>query len=371
MTPLICTGPLLHPRRWPLVVLALLLCAGSAARADGDGLSGRCSKNTSGSNHVAFVCQSLSIASGETISLRALSQGTVTVTVQGDFRVGAGSTINEGGAASRLTLVVGGLVDLGADVSLTADLFSSGVVTTGARTTFVGNIQTDSAAINMGDHCSLSGNLTTTVAGVINIGADCVVTGDLTTASGAINVGDRSTINGAILSSVAGAVTLGADVTVNGAIATTYHGSDIGAGAITVGTGSTVRQGATTNTGAITIAAGSKVCGNVVTNDGAITVGANASVCNSVCTGNSGAITVGAGATVGGNVETHTAGAITVGTGANVTGAVNVRNAGAKTIVAGATVGTAMLGGNCATVSRATPSRLRITARDWRQIFLR
>ena len=354
-----------------LTLSALLLCAWTGAKADGDGLWSSCSRTSNGTNLVTYTCKSLSIPAGKTVTLGTPSQGAVVVTVQDDFSAGAGSKINVGGLATNLTLMVGGLVNLGADVSLTANLFSTGVVTIGARNTLVGNIQTASAAINVGDHSSISGNLTTTVAGVINIGADSTVNGDITTASGAINVGDRSTINGAILSSVAGAVTLGANVTVIGTVATTYHGSDVGAGAITIGTGSEVKKGMTTNTGAITIAAGSKVCGNVVTNDGAITVGANATVCNSVCTGNSGAITVGAGAAVGGNVETSTAGAITVGTGANVTGAVNVKNAGAKTIVDGATVGTVMLGGNCIYVAKVTPSRLKITAREWRQIFMR
>jgi hypothetical protein len=374
MNPLIYAARVKRPCYKPLATLAtlaLLLFAWTGAKADSDGLWSRCSRSSSGTNLVAYACQSLSIGAGETITLQGRSQPAVVVTVQGDFTAGAGSKINVGGLASNLTLIVGGLVNLGTDVSLTANLFSSGVVTTGARSTLVGNLQTASAAINVGDHSSVSGNVTTTVAGVINIGADSTVNGDLTTASGAINVGDRSTINGAILSSVAGAVTLGANVTVTGTVATTYHGSDVGAGAITIGTGSEVKKGMATHTGAVTIAAGSKVCGNVVTNDGAITVGANASVCNSVCTGNSGAITVGAGATVGGNVETSTAGAITVGTGANVTGAVNVKNAGAKTIVDGATVGTVMLGGNCITVAKVTPSRPKITARAWRQIFMR
>ena len=369
MNPLVRSGPVVSPWRKPLAVLALSLCAWSAANADG--LPDRCSRSGSGTNMAAYVCPSLTIAAGRTINLLGLKQGAIVLTVEGDFRVGAGSKINEGGLASNLTLIVGGLVDLGSDVSLTANVFSSGVVTTGARSTLVGNIQTESAAINVGDHSSVSGNLTTTVAGVINIGAYSTINGDLTTASGAINVEDRSTINGSILSSVAGAVTLGTNVTVTGTVATTYHGSDVGAGAITIGTGSEVKKGMTTNTGAITIAAGSKVCGNVVTNDGAITVGASATVCNSVCTGNSGAITVGAGASVGGNVETSTAGAITVGAGANVGGAVNVKNAGAKTIVAGATVGTMMLGGNCIWVAKVTPSHLKITAREWRQIFMR
>ena len=361
------------PRAWRWGFAALLLCDGPPTWADQNVIAENCARSvgSSSSKMISYSCNALSITAGQTISLQSLTQGSAMVTVQGDLRVGSGAKINAGGPPTNLSLVVTGLVDLGADSTLSANLVSSAVVTTGARSIFVGNIQTGSAAINIGDHNTVTGNLSTVMAGVINIGADTIVTGELSTASGAINVGDRSTINGSILSSVAGAITLGKGVTVTGTVATTYHGSDIGAGAITVGSDSEVKKGLTTNTGAITIASSSKVCGNVVSNDGAITVGADASVCNSVCTGNSGAITVGAGAIVGGNVESAMAGAITVGAYARVAGAVTVRQAGAKTIVAGAIVGLAMLGNTCVTQAPVTATPIKIISRQWRQVYMR
>lgn len=364
-------------RRWRFGFVALLLLVWLPAQADSNALSSHCSKNNSSgsSKNSVYICGSLSIPAGDTITLGSGTPTSITVTVKGSFKTDKASKINEGGFASNLTLGVSGKTDLGADSSLTANLTGAGDVTTGARSTVVGNIQTESADINVGDDSTVTGNITTMV-GVITIGARSTVIGDLTTADGAINVGDDSTINGSLLSTNTGAITLGENVTVNGRVATTYHGSEDGAGAITIGSYSNVIGDIITNTGAITVNAGktgkkTNVCGNVATNDGAITVGADATVCKSVCTGNTGAITVGAGATVGGNVETANAGAITVGTEASIKGSVTVQKAGEKTVVDGAKVGSTMIGDKCLILTQLIPIPLKIKSREWRQIFMR
>lgn len=361
-----------------------------------------------------YTCSPLTLGAGATITIAAPA----TITVNGNFTTGAGTKINDGGTAANLTLViVDGITDLGADTILYGNLIGSlkvktgskskvvgnittiaGVITIGNNNQVIGNIKTDSAAINIGNDtiignsstgCNaipVNGNITTTIAGVIDVGTGSTVNGRLTTASGAINVGNGSTINGNILSTVAGAITLGNNVTVTCKVATTYHGSDIGAGAITVGENSQVTGGLATNTGAITVGNNANICGNVATDDGAITIGAHATICESVCSGNSGAITIGADATVGGNVVTAVAGAITVGTHATVGGNVETAGAGAitietKAIVKGGTDADASIAKD-ATVGNKTSSSgacisstsltfPRVKAREWRQIFMR
>jgi hypothetical protein len=343
-----------------------------------------------------YTCSPLTLAAGDTITIT----GPTAITVSGDFTTGNFTQINAAGDSTDLTITVTGITELGASTILKGNIIgnnattgtitigansqvegdltttTAGVINIGADSVVVGDLNTLSGAINVGDRSTVTGSIKSSLAGVITIGADSVVGGDLTTLSGAINVGDRSTVNGSILSSLAGAVTIGVHVIAMGDVATTYEGSEIGAGAITINSGSEVAGSVTTNTGAITVGVDAKVAGNVSANDGAITVEAGADIAFSTCTGNSGAITIGTGANVGGNVETATAGAITIGALANVTGGVTVHKAGARTIGAGATVGERM-DANCEIIAPhiLPPGTIlsppRIISRQWRQILMR
>lgn len=381
-------GPRTEPARRgaPALALALLL-AWLPARAEHFSFPGKlpapCSANSSGT----YVCTSLTLAPGDTISIGAAT----TITVNGALRTGRLSRINQGAGPTRLSLVVIGTTALGENTILHANLSGGGAITTGAHSVVVGNLtaiagvinigahgtvvgalKTDSAAINTGEFSSITGAITSTIAGVVTIGADSNVVGNITTTSGAINIGARSVIDGAITSLVAGAITVGANARVTGSVATTYHGSDVGAGAITLEDDVEVRGAVATHTGAITSGTRSQVSGSVSSNDGAITVGDDAAVGGAVCTGNSGAITVGDRTDVGGNIETALAGAITVGNLSRVTGAVTVRGAGARTVATDARTGS-MIGSTCgAAAPRMTPlAPFRIKARQWRQLFMR
>ena len=319
-------------RQWilrlvPLLLLPIWLPAQAANNYTFPGnIPAVCTGPSSG----VYTCTPLTLDASDTITITEPTA----ITVSGDFTTGSATQINEAGN-SDLTITVTGITDLGANTILKGNIIGSntttgtitigansqvegdlttteaGVINIGSDSSVVGNLNTQSGAINVGDRSTVTGLISSSLAGVITIGDDSVVVGDLNTLSGAINAGDRVTITGSILSSLAGVITVGADAIVTGDIATTYEGSEIGAGAITIG----------------------------------------------------------ASANVGGNVETATAGAITVGALANVTGGATVHKAGALTIGANSTVGE-RISTSCEVVTPPT-SLPRIISRQWRQVFMR
>lgn len=344
----------IRPLVLTLIALFLLLIGlqGQAAEYKFPGsLPAGCSASGITAGILLYNCGALTLAAGDSIVVTGLTQ----ITIAGDFTVGEASQLNAGGPSSNLNLYVSGITFLGDYTALNGNIWATngtaGTITTGANSQVVGN-------------------LTTTSAGVINIGNNGSVVGNLSTVAGAINVGDNGTITGNITTSSAGAITVGVNAKVSGFVSST-SGSGTGAGAITVGGGSTIGGGISTDAGAITVEVGGTVGGNVSTGDGAITVATNANVSGSVCTGNSGAITIGASATVNGNVETAEAGAITIGTKAVVTGDVKAEKAGDTTIAPDAKVGANRIGSACALPSPKPKTTLRITSRDWRQLFMR
>lgn len=378
-----CQGLLL-----PVVLLACL----PAQAVDYTFQPGNMPDGCSGGNGV-YTCTALTLGAGDKI---VMATGLPTViTVTNALIAGAGSQINAQGAGN-LTLKVGGLVDVGANATVTANLYAESTVTLqdrvnftgnittnmaviniGANNTVIGNLTTQVGAINTGEASSVTGNLTTTGAGVITTGAGSRVTGNLTTGAGAINTGAQSSVTGNVITQV-GAVTIGGNV---GGKINSLGVSE--AGAVTVSASGVISASITTGAGAVTLGAGSQ-SGGISTEDGAITVGTGSSVNGSVCSNNSGAITIGGGTTmaqvakVAGNVISKTAGAITVGAFAQVAGAVTILKAGAKSIAAGALVGGSQNSSQCADtlVAAAIPSSRgalppSIKSREWRQIFMR
>lgn len=380
-----------------LLSLMLLTCAPAHATnysfsAAAPNLPPTCS----GSNST-YVCTEVTLASGDTITI----VGTINITINSNLTVGSMSQINIGGSSSNLNFFVGGLTYIGAGSSVVANINSIGVITTGANLTFVGNLKTLNAAINVGDDSYLTGYVTTSQSGVINIGSRTVVTGNLTSNVGAINVGRNSTVGsvttknaGAVtigdysvitgnLTSGIGAVVIGDHTMVKGDLSTQIGAITIGdfafvgglvnnsdgstAGAVVIGDNSVVVGAILAGAGAITTGTNTKAIG-VSTIDGAITLGDGSLVGGSICSGNSGAITVGANSQIAGNVMTLVAGAITVGVNSAIAGAVAA--AGAMTIAAGTTVGPAMNASKCAKVY--PPSiPIGIKTREWRQIYMR
>ena len=310
----------------------------------------------------SYTCGALTLAPGDTISVASPT----TIIVNGALTTGAGCRINAGGTASDLSLAVMGTTDLGANNIVNANVMGAGVVTVGTLGKFTGNIQTQSAAINIGDFTTVNGSLVTTVAGVVNVGANSHIAGSIGTLSGAINIGAASTIDGSVASTLAGVVTLGAGAIVKGNVNTV-------SGAINLGASSNVFGFLLSSVaGAVTIGSKAAVGGGIGTQSGAITIAVGSSAGGSVCTGLAGAVTLNDNSVVGGNVSTN-AGAITVGDSSKVAGAVTAA-VGAVTVAPSANVGTVASKLGCpldvavATTPRSAPV---IKSREWRQIFMR
>lgn len=311
----------------------------------------------------SYTCDALTLSSGDVLTVGSRTR----VVVNGALTLGTQSRVNYGGVASDLNIVVKGLTDIDSNSSITANLVGADVVTLGASSRFNGNIQTRSAAINIGDLSVINGSLETVVAGVINVGANSHVTGNINTVSGAVNIGANSQVDGSITSRLAGVITLGANVTVGGNLKTM-------SGAINVGAQSNVTGYLlSTLAGAITVGDNATVGGGVGTRSGAITVGTGSSSGGSVCTSKAGAVTINDRATVAGNISTND-GAITVGDLSKVKGSVNAVS-GAVTVASSANVGGVANKEVCpltiADMANAKAVTPVIKSREWRQIFMR
>ena len=344
------------------LLLVLLMLTGMPAYSASYAFPGNLPASCSGGDG-SYTCDTLTLADGDSLSIAVPT----TIIVNGDSAVGANSRINDGGAASDLILQVMGTTDTGKNSTITANLAGAGVVTLGSTVKFIGNIKTQSAAINVGDFSTVLGSLKTVVAGVVNMGANNYLTGDVSTLSGAINVGANSRIDGSISSALAGVVTLGAGVTVGGNITTA-------SGAINVGAGSNV-TGFVMDTiaGAVTLGDNATVRGGIGSNAGAITLGTGSSATGTVCSGRSGAITLHDNALIGGNLKTKE-GAITVGNMSTVNGTVSADD-GAVTISSSAKIGAVSSKILCPLdrlemLARGAGTPV-IKSREWRQIFMR
>ncbi|MFT4587941.1 MAG: hypothetical protein ACI9VS_002749 [Candidatus Binatia bacterium] len=280
-----------------------------------------------------YSCGVLTLGADDTISIGDATPATIIFT--GALTTGPSNLINAGGSAADLTLVTIGVLNLGVDTIVNADVFAS-------------------AAVNLGDGSLLNGNLetaspttTANVTGVVTLGANSSVNGYILTDGGAVTVGASGFVGGRITTQ-AGVVTLGADVEVLGGIST-------GAGAVTVGDGSrTVGGGITTEAGVVTLTTNVKIDGDISTIGGAITIGARSSTCGSVISTGAGVVTLGADVKIGGSINSI-AGAITVNAGSTVGGDIISTGAGVVTLTA------VDVGGQVATIAGAitmTDSRI-------------
>jgi hypothetical protein len=280
-----------------------------------------------------YSCGIVTLGVGDTISIGGAKPATITFA--GALTTGPSNLINAVGSAADLTLVTIGVLNLGVDTIVNADVIAS-------------------AAVNLGDGSLLNGNLvtaspTTTAngTGIVTLGANSSVSGYILTDGGAVTVGASGSVGGRITTQ-AGVVTLGADVEVRGGIST-------GAGAVTVGDGGrTVGGGITTSAGVVTLTTNVKIDGDIWTRGGAITIGARSSTCGSVISTGAGVVTLGADVKIGGSINSI-AGAITVGSGSRVGGDVISTGAGVVTLTA------VHVGGQVATIAGAitvTDSRI-------------
>lgn len=250
----------------------------------------------------SYTCGVVTLAVGDTITVGAFTP--VTVTFTGAFTTAAGNLINTVGAASDLNLITNGVLTLGANSTLNANVIGT-------------------AAINVGVGSTIGGNITaSTTTGVVTLGLNSTVGGFIQTDAGAVNVGSSSTIGGGIATQ-AGVVTLLTNIKVGGDISTV-------AGAITIGNGgSTCNSVFSTGAGIVTIATNVQVGNNVSTIDGAITISGGSKIGGDVSPTGAGVVTL-TGVHVGGKVVTS-AGAITL-TNSRVGGSVVATGAGVVTL---------------------------------------
>jgi hypothetical protein len=295
--------------RWALsllILLLLLLLVALPAKATDyifssmGPLPTSCSLNLSSTT--SYTCGVVTLAVGDTITVGTFTP--VTVTFTGAFTTAAGNLINTVGATSDLNIVTNGVLTLGADTILNANV-------------------TGTAAINLGAGSTIGGNITaSTTTGVVTLGVNSTVGGFIHTDAGAVNVGSSSTIGGGITTQ-AGVVTLLTNINVGGDISTD-------AGAITIGSGSsTCGNVFSTGAGIVTITTDIQVGGDVKTVAGAITIGIGSTVGGDVNPTGAGVVTL-TGVHVGGKVETS-AGAITL-TNSRVRGTVVATGAGVVTL---------------------------------------
>jgi len=312
----ICRCALRKTGRWTLLLASLLL--GNLAQAATDytfspasavlgNLPAGCSLNFLSLS--SYSCGVLTLIEGDTITLGGLFRP-VTITFSGAFTTGASNLINASGAVDDLNLVTNGVLSLGANTVLNANVVGT-------------------AAVNLGSASTLTGNLSTsTPTGIVTLAADSQVGGFIRSQEGAISLGVRSTVGGAV-SAGAGVVTLDEDVRVGGAIST-------GAGAVTVGGRSTVGGGISTGAGVVTLLASATLGGGITTQDGGITVGNQSSVGGAITSTRAGIVTLGSAVKVAAGISTQ-AGAINIGADSEIGGSVSTQ-AGVVTLTTGITV---------------------------------
>jgi hypothetical protein len=305
-----------------------------------------------------YTCASLTLVAGDTVTMDPIAPAMpTTINIMGTFTI-TDATINIGGLASDLNIVVVGTVGVGTPLASTntqvnANVSSvattgiylnsviggnlsastpTGVITLEANTTVAGDLYTDDGGITVGIAGAVGGSIFSTGAGVLSLGADVTVVGDVYTAAGAITVGIAGVVGGNVYSAGAGVLSLGADVTVVGDVYTA-------AGAITLGIGGAVGgEVFSTGAGVLTLAADTSVGGSLTSFDGAINIGIGAAVDGGVSSTGQGVITLGANVIVGLDVLSAV-GAIAVGNGSTIGGDAGSTGAGVVTLGSSITVG--------------------------------
>jgi hypothetical protein len=130
------------------------------------------------SSTTAYTCGVVTLAVGDTITVGTSTP--VTITFTGAFTTAAGNLINTVGATTDLNIVTNGVLTLGANSTLNANVIGT-------------------AAINMGVDSTIGGNITaSTSTGVVTLGQNSSVGGFIHTDAGPVNVASLSTIGGGI-----------------------------------------------------------------------------------------------------------------------------------------------------------------------------
>lgn len=233
------------PALWRALVLGLLWLACGGAQAASYSFPGALPPGCTGSNG-SYSCGSLTLATGDTISIGTPKPATVTV--NGNLST-ANAQINAGGNASDLVLVVTGQLLLQYQTSLTATATAGSISDETGSVTVNGSLAaTGSGSLVLRWTTQVNGSLSS-ASGAITLSDSNTVTGTVTSTSGAVSVGYRSTVGSAI--TTGGAVSIGQEATVNGAISG-------GSGAVDLGYAARVTSSVTTSSGTISLAQGAQ-----------------------------------------------------------------------------------------------------------------
>lgn len=219
-----------------------------------------------------YSCGALTLTDGDTITISGNKPATITV--NGNFTTNR-STINGAGAASDVTFVVTGALNLGYQVNLNANVTAASVADPGTQGAVGGDLTATSGNIVVGFKTDVGGNITSNT-GSITVGNESVIGGYISSNSGAITVKYRSTVASYV--STSGAITIEQEAVVTGALVG-------GAGAVSVGQKTQVNGAITSSSG--TIAIGQEAIASACvksSNSSSITLGYRSSV-NSVCCG--------------------------------------------------------------------------------------
>lgn len=282
-----------------------------------------------------YSCGVLTLAVGDSIIIEDTKPATIKFT--GAFTTAKGNLINSAGVASDLSIIMIGVLTLGVDSVLNANVNATAAVNLGIGSSLSGYIDTRSATS------------TANVTGIVTLAANSSVGSYIKTDAGAVTVGSSSSVDGSI-STTAGVVTILLNVSVAGPISTTL-------GAVNVEGSSTIGGGITTEAGVVTLTTDVKVGGDIRTVAGGITIGDRSSTCGSVISTGAGVVTLTYDVEIGGDIST-VAGAITVSNGSTVGGNIIPSGAGVVTLTG------VLVGGKVETGAGAinlTSSRVRGT----------
>ncbi len=275
-----------------------------------------------------YTCGVLTLGDDDTISVTQAS----TITFSGAFTTGKRNLINAapGDIASDLTLVLNGVLNVGADSKLNGNVSATDAVNIGTRSIIGGTLTTTlpTGVVTVSNDVEIGGNIKAD-KGAVTIGAGGKVHGKIIANVGVVTLGTNTTIDGNIEGGV-GAVTTGPGVMLGG---TSYGNLTTGAGVVTIGANNKIGNIAI-DAGAVTVGAGS-VVGTVTSPTGVITFGENIEA-TSISSG-AGAVNVGASSRICGNIDVTGAGVTTLTTGVKVGGGIS-SNDGAVTVGAGSMI---------------------------------
>jgi MSHA biogenesis protein MshQ len=269
-----------------------------------------------------YTCGALSLGNNDTITVNAPRPATITFS--GNFDTN-NAKINQGGLAINLSLVVNGVLTVGYQSVVNANVQANSVNTgSGGLIVFGGDVIASSGNVVITDKTTVAGNVTAN-SGSISLSNEVVVSGNLATTSGAVNLSYKAKVNGNI-STTSGNISLANETVVSGGVASTNGTVQLNYLAQVLGSINTL--------GAITLGQGTVVGGNVVGGTAAVAVGYAAQVSGGVSS-TSGTISLAQNSVVSACVKSSNSATITLGVNAN-----------ANAVCCGATCGTACVANN-------------------------